>query len=301
MLTLALVWLTGPLFGQPGNQIFSAGYGLPLLAPVAPGQVVTLFIRGLKAGPASASTLPLPTTLAGVSVSLKQAGGFSGPAPIFRILPLDPAGLGCDGGRPVPCGLSAVTVQIPFEIRACGLDFSPCVSLTATAVENGVAGEQLNLSTAPSRFHILNSCDATQVLAGCQLMILRPDGSLSQGFASPGEVLTVFAVGLGPTMPPVLSGTASPSPPARAALPVSVLLDFKPNAFTLPGRILREPRFVGLSPGSVGLYQLNIEMPDQIPPEARRCDSPSPFGTNMTLTVSVGGVTESVEICVGQG
>src|SRR2546426_6984953 len=103
MLTLALIWLllAGLLFGQPGSQIFSASYGLPLLAPVAPGQVVTLFIRGLKAGPASASALPLPTTLAGVSVSLKQPDGFSGPAPIFRILPLDPAGLGCDGRRPV--------------------------------------------------------------------------------------------------------------------------------------------------------------------------------------------------------
>src|SRR5712692_1844202 len=189
LLTLALVCplLTGLVFGQPGNQIFSASYGLPTLGPVAPGQVVTLFIRGLKAGPASASTLPLPTTLAGVSVSLKQPGGYSGSAPIFRILPLDPAGLGCAGGRALPCGLSAVTVQIPFEIRTCGLpgDFSPCLPLTATVVENSVAGEQLNLSTSPSRFHILNSCDFTLAsavpagFAGCQPMILRQDGSLA--------------------------------------------------------------------------------------------------------------------------
>ena len=107
VLTLVLVCplLTAPLLGQTGNEIVSVGYGVPLPTPVAPGQLVTLFVRGLNGGPAMASTLPLPTMLAGVSVSLRQPGLASAFAPILRILPVDAAGLGCGGAGLCDAGL----------------------------------------------------------------------------------------------------------------------------------------------------------------------------------------------------
>jgi uncharacterized protein (TIGR03437 family) len=78
--------------------------------------------------------------------------------------------------------------------------------------------------------------------------------------AHAGETLVFWALGLGPTSPAVADGAAAPSSPlAIVTVPVSVHfgLEFFYNTTT--------PSFVGLSPGSVGLYQVVATLPASTP------------------------------------
>src|SRR5437879_3707163 len=63
-------------FGQTSNTVFGAGYSLPVPINAAPGQILNLFVQGIGAGVtqrAAATSLPLPTVLAGISVRLTQS------------------------------------------------------------------------------------------------------------------------------------------------------------------------------------------------------------------------------------
>src|SRR5215471_5068219 len=63
---------------QPAPVITGAGYSAPAPFQVAPGQVVTLFLRDLPAAPdgslrsSEAVGTPLPTALAGISLTVTQ-------------------------------------------------------------------------------------------------------------------------------------------------------------------------------------------------------------------------------------
>src|SRR5215467_307372 len=72
----SVIWALGllPAFAQT-NTIVGAGYSAPVPLTVAPGQLVTLFVEGIGASltqPVRASSVALPTALAGISVTLKQ-------------------------------------------------------------------------------------------------------------------------------------------------------------------------------------------------------------------------------------
>ena len=70
--------------------------------------------------------------------------------------------------------------------------------------------------------------------------------------ASPGEVLLVYAMGLGPTTPPVPTGALSPdNPVAFIAAAPQVSVEGKPAAIL----------FAGLEPDQLGIYQINFVIP----------------------------------------
>jgi uncharacterized protein (TIGR03437 family) len=71
--------------------------------------------------------------------------------------------------------------------------------------------------------------------------------------AKPGEVLIMYLVGLGATNPPVQSGIASPgiAPLPQLVNSVTVTVDGESSII----------RFAGLTPGAVGLYQINFTIP----------------------------------------
>ena len=109
---------TSYLFGQ-GPTLVGSGYADPTIT-VAPGQVVTFYISGLKTvlpQPRSvkAQGLPLPTKLAGISATIVQTTpDASFPVPLFSVdqinMCADPNTAASD------CLLTAATVQIPFEL-----------------------------------------------------------------------------------------------------------------------------------------------------------------------------------------
>ena len=73
--------------------------------------------------------------------------------------------------------------------------------------------------------------------------------------ASPGEFVQIFATGLGRVSPAVSSGRPAPSQPlSRTLSPVSVTI----NGAPLPAA------FSGLAPGLVGVYQVNVQVPEGI-------------------------------------
>jgi large repetitive protein len=92
--------------------------------------------------------------------------------------------------------------------------------------------------------------------------------------AKPGEVLVIYLSGMGPTNPAVKSGDPAPGlePLARVTLPPTVMVDNQ-NA---------DVGFAGLSPGLVGLYQVNFT----VPPTAKNGD--------LNLILVQNGVTANI-------
>ena len=88
-----------------------------------------------------------------------------------------------------------------------------------------------------------------------------------------GEVLAVFATGLGPVQPPVDAGRPAPaSPLSITTLPVTATVGGAPAPVI----------FAGLAPGLVGVYQVNLSVP-----------SSAPSGNDVPLTLSVGVVASN--------
>ena len=76
--------------------------------------------------------------------------------------------------------------------------------------------------------------------------------------AHAGDVLVIYAIGLGATDPVVPTGAAAPGtePLARVTAPATV------NFGTGIAGKVQTPFFMGLSPGYAGLYQVNVQVPD---------------------------------------
>ncbi len=94
--------------------------------------------------------------------------------------------------------------------------------------------------------------------------VLAPDGNLvaqhvdftfvtPESPAAPGEFLTLYLVGMGATTPPVESGQPSPRDPLA-------IVNIQPEV-TIDGKTA-EVFFAGLTPDFVGLYQINVRVPE---------------------------------------
>jgi uncharacterized protein (TIGR03437 family) len=91
-----------------------------------------------------------------------------------------------------------------------------------------------------------------------------PDGSWPGVAAHPakaGDTLTLWAIGLGSTSPFVATGQAAPSSEPLARLTTTPTINFGGGI----GGAIAIPDFAGLSPGSAGLYQINVRIPDLAP------------------------------------
>jgi uncharacterized protein (TIGR03437 family) len=271
------------------DTIAGMGYLYPSPVLVSPGQLITAFVAGNLQGD--------------ITATVNQISAH--PAPVLEVRPttnciLAPAA--------VPCStLTAVTVQIPYEIMPmCAECATPASLFTQLFVSvNGAAGALFDLTPLPDRVHILTACD-TVVPSGngyaqvnglpCLPLVTHADGSLV-ALASPataGEEVVAYAVGLGATTPAVPTGQA-----AATATPTSETFyldfNFRPNALAtqplppigesvlLPAT-LYAPLYSGLTPGYVGLYQINFIV--LAPPAGIEGCSAS---VQSNLTVSVGG------------
>ncbi|MBI3935249.1 MAG: hypothetical protein HY316_11215, partial [Acidobacteria bacterium] len=166
-------------------------------------------------------------------------------------LPRDLAGTTVEiGGIQAPLlyvSLNQINAQLPFELQA-GM-----VSLTvrnALAVSSPVS---ITIQTAAPGIFTINS-------NGRGAGVFRHNFTglpvTEQDPAMPGEFVQIFATGLGRVTPAVGSGQPGGSqPPSATTLPATVTL----NGVEAP--VL----FAGLAPGFVGLYQVNIQVPE-IPP-----------------------------------
>jgi uncharacterized protein (TIGR03437 family) len=109
---------------------------------------------------------------------------------------------------------------------------------------------------------------ATQNGTG-QALALNQNGSLNgpSNPAARGSVISVFGTGQGPVQPAVASGEAAPSSPLAmsVATPTSdggKCLTVQPSVCVAIGSTFGDVLFSGLAPGFVGLWQLNVRIPE---------------------------------------
>ncbi len=97
------------------------------------------------------------------------------------------------------------------------------------------------------------------------LAAVNPDGSVNTGDpahpAKAGDVLTIYAIGLGPTSPSVATGLPAPSAEPLSRVSGDLLVNF---GGSVVGPLV-VPAFAGLTPTYAGLYQINVVVPDDSP------------------------------------
>jgi uncharacterized protein (TIGR03437 family) len=131
---------------------------------------------------------------------------------------------------------------------------------TVQLVVDGLAGPPATImltAAAPALFQV----DARTVVAA------HGDGSvvMQAAPAHGGEVIVLYASGLGPTAPPAIKDQIP-----KAAAPLAQMSDFK---VLLNGIAVDASRviYAGVAPGYAGLFQVNLKLPDNAPsnPEIR--------------------------------
>jgi uncharacterized protein (TIGR03437 family) len=206
---------------------FHTDYGL------APGSYISIKGTDLSDATQVYSTSYLPVSLSTVSVSF-DGGGLSLPGHLHFVSP------------------GQINVQIPWEFQG-----QSSVAIKVTVAGN-TADLQSNVYTVPLATYapafFLNSgtvADALDNTTGALITTVNP--------ATAGEILQLYANGLGPVTNPQSSGDpASASPLSQTISPVTVTIGGK-QATVFGGNAF-------LAPGFVGLYQINIQVPSGLSP-----------------------------------
>ncbi|HTR37836.1 MAG TPA: hypothetical protein VMH80_18135 [Bryobacteraceae bacterium] len=295
--------------------IGAAGYSSPTPLPVAPGQIISLFVQNIS-GPAP--------SVSDVSAVFHQNSDI--PMPVLNVQAICAV-----PGETCAATIRGITVQIPYGIQTlCPLCANPLLpSGYITVSIHGVSSGPLGVQPLADQVHFLTQCD---VFIGnpvslnngglpCAPMITHADGTMVSATkpASSGEELVAYATGLGETNPPLTTG--KPAPAASPTQTVfSIDFDYRPNALaTKPPPVptgegigltlweLGPPLFTGATAGFIGLYQINFVVPPApagLPPCVDTTTLPP--GANVVqsnLTVSVGSnfSFDGAGICVQPG
>jgi uncharacterized protein (TIGR03437 family) len=160
---------------------------------------------------------------------------------------------------PLPTVLNGTSVLIGGELAP--LYFVSSGQINAQIPVDLVAGQEYqvlvvanNAYTTPDAIHIAPVTPGIARLANGQVIAQHADFSLvtEDAPAKPGEFLVAYLAGMGLTDNPVGTGAQAPSSPLAAVnASASVALDGKAAPVL----------FAGLTPGFIGLYQINFQVP----------------------------------------
>jgi uncharacterized protein (TIGR03437 family) len=187
--------------------------GASFTEELAPGELVSIFGRGLASQTWMAQGFPLPTTAGGASLTINGSA-----MPLIYVSP------------------GQINAQVPLDVRG------PATLIASTVSGSSQAAIAL-ADTAPAVFPngVLHS-DGRPVTATLP--------------AQAGETLVIYMTGLGQVNGTLAAGQPSPAnPPLTVVNPVVVTL----------GDVTVTPFFAGLTPGFVGVYQVNLTVPRDIP------------------------------------
>ncbi|MGC8781864.1 MAG: hypothetical protein ACP5UQ_13460, partial [Anaerolineae bacterium] len=219
-------------------------------APVAPGSYIAISGAGLSDTTRVFSTPYLPLSLAGVSVSFDApARGLSLPGRIYFVSPRQ------------------VNVQVPWEFQGLNsVQIKVSIGLVSSAVYTvplaDYAPAFFEYAEAPSR-QLIAALDKDYHLIG------------SSNPAQRGQVVQLYANGLGPVDPTPPTGEPTPAQPYHVTR-------VQPEV-TIGGR-KAQVQFSGLAPNIVGLYQLNVVVPEEAPTGLQE------------VKVTIGGVTSKAAL-----
>jgi uncharacterized protein (TIGR03437 family) len=214
---------------------------------IAPGGLITLFGSQLSPVNMASSEMPLPTALAD---SCLTVNGF--PVPILFVSP------------------NQVNAQMPFETVG---------NVSMILRTPGGSSDTYNLQVIPGAPSVFRSGVAGPV-TDIPTIIRDSNGQLvtDSDPVHRNDVLVIFLTGLGLTSPAVPTGMPSPLNPLAIALT-------KPSV-TIGGMQL-PLSYYGLAPGEVGVYQINVKVPANVP-----------TGISVPLAISQGNYTSSMPVRV---
>ena len=224
-------------------------------AAVSAGSVISIFGTELATSSVGAVDLPLPTNIDGAEVLVNDIA-----APLFFVSP------------------NQINAQLPWEFINAGM-------VNVQAVVNGVESNIVSISIAAQEPGLF----ATNQTGSGQgaILISGAGGSLAAPTDSPGarpvtrgqELIEIFCTGLGVVTNQPASGAPAPDNPlSETALPPTVTIGDVPALVS----------FSGLGPGFVGLYQVNAQVPKNVP-----------IGEAVPVVLTIGGVdSNTVTIAV---
>ena len=227
---------------------------------VAPGSLVSIFGTDFASQTAMADSIPLSTSLGGVSVTFNNVA-----APMVGVFPQA-------ANNP-----AQINAQVPWNALPDGVDSG---SVNVVVTRNGVSSSPRAIQVA----RVAPGIFSTQFGVG-QAIAINLNGSLAAatgaipGLATEpariGGTFLILATGLGPVDPPVASGAAAGATLRRAAtLPVVLI-----------GGVAARVDFAGLTPEFPGVYQLNVVVPDGVTP-----------GNAVPLQLRTGGITTTDQV-----
>jgi uncharacterized protein (TIGR03437 family) len=237
--------VTGGLGASSMAPVLSAavnGATFAAHSPLSPGSIISLFGQNLGNGTASASSVPLGTTLADATVIM--AGNS---LPLF---------FGSNGqiNALVSAGINTNASQQILLERDNALSIP--ISVDVASAEPGVFGYPV-AGDPPQQGAIVNALTYS---------VADPSAPVSEG-----DVLAIFATGLGAVDQAIPDGAAAPSAPLANAVAKPTVTIGGQNAAV---------SFSGLAPGFVGLYQIDATVPVGVA-----------AGSEVPVVVSIAGET----------
>ncbi len=190
-------------------------------AALAPGTIVQIYGASLGSMTVGGAVVngQLQTSLNGVSVTVNGIA-----APLFYT----------SSGQ--------INAQIPSELEG-GQQYQVLVSV------NGLYSNPLTMNTSAVGPGLASFPDGAVIAQDLGYNLITADHP-----AHAGDVIILYATGMGPTNPAVATGAVAPSPPMPLA---QVTVAPKVSIGGANAQVV----FAGLSPGSVGLYQIDVVIP----------------------------------------
>jgi uncharacterized protein (TIGR03437 family) len=229
--------------GVRDNATFEVG------VPVSPGSIVEIVGDQFTTGPpALAPSVPLGPSLGGAMVYVNNE-----PAPVYYVAASHVVN---QGGQ--------INFQIPYDIVG---------SEAIVRVDrDGQRGNSIAVPVQPASPRLLVFGSDAGGLAGYAIaqfsdlaFPIPPTPGVASRPAKAGDTLTFYALGFGQTNPPVTAGFAAPGTEPFARVPGTPRVMFGGASIFVTERGVAIPSYVGLTPNSVGLYQINVVVPADAP------------------------------------
>jgi uncharacterized protein (TIGR03437 family) len=238
--------------------------GASYQAPIAPGSLFVIFGTNLSSKLAQADSIPLSKNLGGVTVKFVN-GSNTADAPMLYATPADPA-----HGQ-----ISQINAQVPWNLVPNGVT----ADVNVIVSHDGLSSPPSTITVAPFAPGVFAS-GGRGIVVNLDGTLAWPSGSAPNAHpAKPGDLVIVYATGLGNVDSPVADGAAS--------------LDRLRNLLTKPvvlvGGLSADVPFFGLSPQFVGVNQLNVVVPNAAP------------GDSVPIQIQVGGLTSPIGITMAVG
>ncbi|MBZ5624354.1 MAG: hypothetical protein LAQ69_37510 [Acidobacteriia bacterium] len=230
--TIAASAQTPPPVVSSGGVVNTAGTSSA--GAVAPGSLVSIFGTNLASNMAASNTVPLSTTLGGVSVMINNLA-----APVQFV----------SSGQ--------INVVAPWSLPPSDSKSGPAQVVVTR--DDGVTSAAASVPVAASAPAIFN--------IGGQAIAINPDGSLAAPAATipglathPAKIgdpggLVILATGLGAVDQPIADGANSLDQTRNTLAQPTVLI----------GGVAAQVSFSGLSPQFVGINQINVVIPAGTP------------------------------------